>query len=102
MDGATMDPARLEILQLRARIVALERATLAALELALRIRPEELSINLEKARRRLQDSYLDNEFAAEITHSQERTFLSQEVERLMRAIQSEMGFPQGIQAPEEG
>ena len=37
-----INPERIEILRLRTRIVALERAVLATLELALRIRPEEL------------------------------------------------------------
>jgi hypothetical protein len=102
MDAHSLSPDRLEILHMRARIVALERATLAALELVLRIRPEELKAGLEKMRHLLEDNYQDLEFAAEITNPSERTFLAQEVERLMRALQSEMGFPHGIPAPEEG
>jgi hypothetical protein len=102
MDTPALSPDRIEIIHLRARIVALERATLAALELALRIRPEDLNVELEKARRLLEGNYKDPEFAAEITHPIERMLLAQEVERLMRALQAEMGFPQGIQSIEEG
>jgi hypothetical protein len=83
-------------------VVALERATLASLELVLRIRPEELKAGLENARRRLDDDYQHLDFAADIAGPAERAFLAQEVERLMRALQSEMGFPEGIQGPEEG
>ena len=102
MNRSALPPDRVEILQLRARIVALEQATLAALELVLRIRPEELNTGLEKMRHLLEGNYQDLEFAADIANPVERTFLAQEVERLMRALQSEMGFPQGIQSPEEG
>ena len=102
MDAAAVSKDRFEILRLRARVVTLERAVLAALELALRLRPEELNTGLELARYLLADNYLDQGFAAEITDPVERTFLAQEVERLMRALQSELGFKQGIQAPEEG
>jgi hypothetical protein len=89
-------------LSLRARIVALERATLAALELALLIRPDELKTNLEKARRSLEMNYDDQDFASDVTDSTERFFLAREVDRLMRAIQSEMGFSEGQPAPENG
>jgi hypothetical protein len=102
MDVSTLSAARLEILRLRARVVALEKATLAALELVLRIRPEELDLLLEKSRKQLEVSYLDADFAADITQPHERAFLSSEVERQMRSLQSEMGFPQGIPSAEEG
>jgi hypothetical protein len=43
------------------------------------------------------------DFAPEPTEpAAEKAFLAQEVERLMRALQSEMGFKQGIQGPEKG
>jgi hypothetical protein len=102
MDAPPFSRDRLEILQLRARVVALERATLASLELVLRIRPEELRAGLEKARHRLEDDYQHPDFAADINDAAERAYLAQEVERIMRALQSEMGFPEGIQGPEEG
>ena len=102
MESPALSPDRLEILHLRARVVALERATLAALELVLRIRPEELNRGLEKMRHLLEGNYKHLDFAADISNPVERTFLAQEVERLMRALQSEMGFPQGIQSDEEG
>src|SRR6478672_1904527 len=95
MDMSTLNPARLETLRLRARVVALEKGVLAALELVLRIRPEELDLLLETARRRLELSYLDEDFAVDVTQLRERVFLSAEVERHMRSLQSEMGFPQG-------
>jgi hypothetical protein len=102
MEQAGLAPTRAEILSLRARIVALERATLAALELALLIRPDELKTNLEKARRSLEMNYDDQDFASDVTDSTERFFLAREVDRLMRAIQSEMGFSEGKPAPENG
>jgi hypothetical protein len=102
MEQAAPDPARAEILSLRARIVALERATLASLELALLIRPDELKTNLEKARRSLETSYEDEDFASDVTDATERFFLAREVDRLIRAIQSEMGFAEGKAAPESG
>lgn len=102
MDRPAIDPSRSELLQLRARVVALERAVIAALELVLRIRPEELSMNLEKARRLLELGYKDVEFAPDISDAKERRFLASEVERLMRALQAEMGFSQGIHSDENG
>ena len=102
MEQAALDPARAEILRLRARIVALERATLASLELALLIRPDELQTNLEKARRSLEMNYEDQDFASDLTDGVERFFLAREVDRLIRAIQSEMGFSEGKPAPENG
>jgi hypothetical protein len=102
MDVSAISAARTEILKLRARVVTLEKATLAVLELALRIRPEELDMLLEKSRRQLELGYLDADFAADVTQPQERAFLSAEVERHMRSLQSEMGFPQGIPSAEEG
>ena len=102
MEQAALDPARAEILRLRARIVALERATLASLELALLIRPDELQTNLEKARRSLEMNYEDQDFASDLTDGVERFFLAREVDRLIRAIQSEMGFSEGKPSPESG
>ena len=102
MEQAALDPARAEILRLRARIVALERATLASLELALLIRPDELQTNLEKARRSLEMNYEDQDFASDVTDGVERFFLAREVDRLIRAIQSEMGFSEGKPSPESG
>jgi hypothetical protein len=75
---------------------------LAALELVLRIRPEELKFNLELARSRLVEAYLDPTFASDVTGPEERQVLAAEVERLMRAMQSDMGFKGGIQIPEQG
>lgn len=102
MDVPALSPDRLEILQLRARVVALERAVLTALELGLRVRPEELEAGLEKARHLLEGNYQHLDFAGDISRPAERTFLAQEVERLMRALQSEMGFRQGMRGDEEG
>jgi hypothetical protein len=53
-EDPTLSQARLEILQLRARILA--GATLAALELPLRLRPEELNAGFQKALHRLEGS----------------------------------------------
>ena len=97
-----IDPQRLEILRLRARVVALERAVLATLELALRIRPDELEAFLESRRLDLSEAYLDETFAPDLEESVEREFVAKEVERLMRALQSEMDFAGGIPAPESG
>ncbi|MDB5596316.1 MAG: hypothetical protein JWM36_3277 [Hyphomicrobiales bacterium] len=102
MEHLSIDPTRAEILRLRARIVVLEKASLAALELALRIRPEDLTLTIELARSRLDEGYHDVEFARDVTSEAERTFLATEVERLMRALQSELGFHGGIQQPEAG
>lgn len=93
---------RREILQLRARVVVLERATLAALELALRVRPEELDQQLEFARQRLVSDYEAESFATDVTDKAERRYLAQEVERLMRGLQSEMGFKGGVPTEENG
>ncbi len=93
---------RREILQLRARVVVLERATLAALELALRVRPEELDQQLELARLRLVSDYAEVGFVTDVTDKAERRFLAEEVERLMRGLQSEMGFKGGIPIDESG
>ena len=102
MNEPGLSQDRLEILHLRARVVTLERAVLAALEMVLRIRPEELQAGLEKARHLLEGNYQHGDFAADITDSDERIFLAREVERLMRALQSEMGFRQGVRGDEEG
>jgi hypothetical protein len=93
---------RIELIRLRARIVALERCLLAAMELVLRVRPEELESNLELARSRLAEAYLDPTFASDVSGPEERTVLAAEVDRLMRAMQSDMGFKGGIQIPEQG
>jgi hypothetical protein len=95
-------PERAEILRLRARIVAVERAALAALELVLRIRPEELEAFLESRRLELSRSYLDKTFASDLAEPAERAFVAKEVEGLMRALQSELDFAGGISAPENG
>ena len=95
-------PERAELLRLRARLVAVERAALAALEISLRLRPEALEIFLESARKGLEEAYLDETFAPDLTNPAERVFVAKEVERLMRALQSEMDFKGGIQAPESG
>lgn len=102
MSIVPFETERREILQLRARIVVLERATLAALELALRVRPEELDQQLEFARQRLVADYEEESFAIDVTNKAERQFLADEVERLMRGLQSEMGFKGGIAVSENG
>jgi hypothetical protein len=101
-DGKPLDAARREILSLRARVVVLEKMVMAVLELALRIRPEELEENLELARSRLSADYEDLEFAAEITHASQREFLAREVERLMRGVQADLGLAGGVSTPERG
>jgi len=95
-------PERAELLRLRARLVAVERAALAALEIALRIRPEDLEIFLESRRKILAEGYLDKTFAPDLIDPGERAFVAQEVEHQMRALQAEMGLKGGIQAPESG
>jgi hypothetical protein len=95
-------PERAEILRLRARIVALERAVLAALEVALRIRPEELEKFLESRRLELSRGYLDEKFASDLERPAERAFVAKEVDSLMRALQSEMDFAGGVSSPESG
>ena len=101
-DGHGLDAARREILSLRARVVVLERMAIAALELALRIRPEELGSNLELARSHLAMAYEDVKFAPEIENDEQRHFLAAEVERYMRGIQADLGFPGGVVTPERG
>lgn len=95
-------PERSEILHLRARIVALERAVDAALELVLMIKPKELEAFLESRRKDLSEGYLDAEFAADLSDPEEREFLAREVERLMRALQADMDFKGGISSVEKG
>uniref|UniRef100_UPI003100E7EB hypothetical protein n=1 Tax=Neorhizobium sp. EC2-8 TaxID=3129230 RepID=UPI003100E7EB len=95
-------PERKEILRLRARVVSVERAALAALELVLRIAPKELEVFLESRRLDLSRAYLDETFASDLHDPAERTFLAQEVERLMRNLQADMDFKGGISSPEEG
>jgi hypothetical protein len=102
MDEKNLTPQREELLRLRARIVVLERASLAALELALRMRPEELETALTIARSRLHEAYEDTTFSPDIADPTERLFLAAEVEKLMLALQSELGFAGGIQQPESG
>ena len=80
----------------------LERAVLASLEMALRIRPEELDTLLTVARRRLAEGYEGSAFAPDITQKSERDFIAAEVERLMRGLQAEMGFAAGKSVPENG
>lgn len=95
-------PDRAELLRLRARIVALERTALAAVELARLLRPEVLERFLESRRKELQLGYLDEEFAPDLRTKAERAFVAKEVEHLMRALQSELDFKGGISAPENG
>lgn len=98
----SISPERTEILRLRARIVALERSVLAALELILEIRPKQLEAYLESRRIGLSQAYSDETFAPDLTDRAERAFMAEEVERLMRALQAEMDFRGGIRAPESG
>lgn len=93
---------RSEILRLRARVVVLERMALSALELALRIRPEELDRNIEIARLRLSSDYGQSHFASDVTDVAERGFLAREVERLMRGVQADLGFKGGVPRGENG
>src|SRR5690349_6120267 len=102
MTDDELSPERAELLTLRARIVVAERTALAALEAMLLIRPEQLTVILEATRKRLAEGYLDETFAPDLQHPVERAFVALEVERLMRALQHEMGFPGGTQAPESG
>lgn len=74
----------------------------AALELALRIRPEELSQTLEFARARLSSDYLDAGFASDLPNAEERVFLAAQVERLMRNVQYDLGFKGGVNADHDG
>jgi hypothetical protein len=97
-----LSPVRIELLTLRARVVVAERAALAALELVLRVRPEQLTNGLAAARKGLAQGYLDETFAPDLVDPAERAFVAREVERLMRALQAEMGFDEGISAPENG
>jgi hypothetical protein len=102
MNDDELSPERAELLTLRARVVVAERAALAALEAMLLIRPEQLTVILESTRKRLAEGYLDETFAADLHHPVERAFVANEVERLMRALQNEMGFDGGISAPDNG
>jgi hypothetical protein len=102
MTDEELNPERAELLTLRARMVVVERAALAALEAMHLIRPEQLEIILSAARKRLAEGYLDETFAADLHGPTERAFVAKEVERLMRALQDEMGFDGGISAPENG
>jgi len=97
-----LSPERRELLKLRARIVVLEKASLAALELALRIRPEALNQTLHIARQRLDEAYHDVDFAHDVHDPAERAFLSAEVDTLMSSLQAEMGFKGGKLGPENG
>ena len=101
-EHGSLSEERAEILGLRARIVVLERMAMAALELALRIRPEELTANIEIARSRLSSEYEDAEFAADIGIAAERRFMAVEVERLMRGLQADLGLKGGIATRENG
>ncbi|MDB5596393.1 MAG: hypothetical protein JWM36_3354 [Hyphomicrobiales bacterium] len=94
--------SRREILRLRARVVAVERACLAALNLVLRLRPEELNQNIETSRRLLEEGYQDVEFSPDLADGAERKFLAAEVEKSMRSLQAELGFKGGVSQPEEG
>jgi hypothetical protein len=102
MRDGNVKPERAELLSLRARVVVVERAAMAALEAMLRIRPEQLTVILESTRRRLAEGYLDESFAPDLTDPAERTFVADEVERLMRGLEYEMGFEGGISSPENG
>ena len=92
---------RVEILSLRARIVAVEKMAAAALELALRIRPEELKSGIELARLRISADYDDAAFAPDIVELGERRFVAREVERLLRGLQADLGFKGGISTAED-
>lgn len=102
MTDGDVSPERAELLTLRARLVVTERAALAALEAMLLIRPEQLTIILESTRRRLAEGYLDETFASDLTNPAERNFVANEVERLMRGLEYEMGFEGGVSSPENG
>jgi|tagenome__1003787_1003787.scaffolds.fasta_scaffold19715412_2 hypothetical protein len=102
MNDDELSPERAELLNLRARVVVAERAALAALEAMLLIRPEQLTVILESTRKGLAEGYLDETFAPDLHHPVERAFVAKEVERLMRALQNEMGFDGGISAPDNG
>jgi hypothetical protein len=102
MRGGDVSPDRAELLTLRARLVVTERAVLAALEAMLLIRPEQLTVILESTRRRLAEGYLDETFAPDLTDPAERDFVAKEVERLMRGLEYEMGFENGVSSPENG
>ena len=93
---------RAEIIRLRARIVVLEKMSMASLGLVLRIRPEELKRSLELARPRLSVEYTSVGFAEDVTDPEERQLLAIEVERLMRGLQSELGFAGGTSTFEHG
>ena len=95
-------PERQEILRLRARIVVLERSVLASLEIALRLRPEDLKRFLSMTRAGLARDYDNLAFAPDLVDEGERTFMAAEVERLLGGLQAEMGFSGGAVQPENG
>lgn len=95
-------PDRLELLTPRARIVVAEPAALAALELALLERPERLTASHAAPRKGLAERCLYERFAPDLLAPAERAFVAREIERLMRALQAEMGFDEGISGPEYG
>lgn len=101
-DGSEPDPSRAELLRLRARLVVTEKMAMAAMELALRVRPEELRDGLEFARKRLLEDYEDLTFAPDLPEPGERAFMAKEVERLMRGLQADLGFPGGVVTEENG
>jgi hypothetical protein len=98
------EEAHQELIRLRARLVVTEHAALAALELALRIRPEELKLHLEAARKRLSESYESEAFTSDLTNPADRTLLAREVDRLMASLQWNLGFRAdgGAGEPEQG
>lgn len=97
-----LSPERVEILRLRARLVALERAVDAALELVLIIKPREFEAFVESRRMELSQAYLDAEFATDLADPAERAFVAEEVERLMRGLQADMDFKGGVSMPDNG
>ncbi|MFP3547411.1 hypothetical protein SB748_28815 [Rhizobium sp. SIMBA_035] len=95
-------PEREEILRMRARLVAVERASAAALELVLRIAPRELEAFIESRRLNLSRDYLNEKFASDLHDPEERAFVAAEVDKLMRGLQAEMDFKGGVSTPESG
>ncbi|WP_127753263.1 hypothetical protein [Devosia sp. 1566] len=93
---------RMELLRLRARIAVLERASMAALELALRLRPEELAQVVEVGRKEMALGYQEELFTAGLHSDAERQFVASEAERLIRSLQAQLGFPGGVSSPEVG
>ena len=101
-DQTEPEPGRAELLRLRARVVVAEKMAMAALELALRIRPEELRTGIEVARSKLSSDYEDTSFASDMTDPAERAFVAREVDRLMRGLQADLGFQGGVPTFEDG